>query len=52
MMTKMAEQMWGATVSLSPGYMIDKSLDWLEELSVAMAPHQLAASPIVRCRPE
>jgi hypothetical protein len=39
MMTKMAEQMWGAAVSLSPGYLIDKFLDWLEELNVAMALH-------------
>ena len=43
MITKMAEQMWGAAVSLSPGHLIDKFLDWLERLSVAMTPHQLAA---------
>lgn len=38
-MIKTAEQMWGATLfMLSPGCLIDKFLDWLEELSGAMVP--------------
>ena len=41
MMTKLAEQMRDAAVTLSAGYLIDKFLDWLEELSVAMVPAQV-----------
>jgi hypothetical protein len=38
MMTRWAEQMRDAAVALSAGYLIDKFLDWLEELSVALVP--------------
>ena len=39
MMIKTAEQMWDAALlMLSPGCLIDKFLDWIEELSVAMVP--------------
>ena len=41
MMTKTAEQIWGAALLLSPGYVIDKFLDWLEEMNVAMVPAQV-----------
>ena len=41
MMTKLAEKMRGAALALSAGYLIDKFLDWLEELSVAMVPAQV-----------
>jgi hypothetical protein len=39
MISKTAEQMWGAAhLMLSPGTLIDKFLDQLEELSVALVP--------------
>jgi hypothetical protein len=38
MMIKTAERMWGAALLMSPGYLIDKFLDWIEELSEAMVP--------------
>ena len=42
MMIKTAEQMWGAALlMLSPGCLIDKFLDWLEELRGAMVPAQI-----------
>jgi len=37
-MTRTAKQMWGAAVATSPGYLIDKFLDWIEELSLSMEP--------------
>ena len=37
MMNQLAERMWVAALSMSPGHLIDKLLDWLEELRVAMA---------------
>ena len=52
MMIKIAARIRGAAVSLRPGYFIDRFLDWLEELSVVIAPRQLAASPIATCQPE
>ena len=36
MMNLLAERMWGAAVSMSPGHLVDKVLDWLKELSDAM----------------
>ena len=37
MMNQLAERMRGAAFSMSPGHLIDKLLDWLEELRCAMA---------------
>ncbi len=37
MMNQLAERMRVAALSMSPGHLIDKFLDWLEELRVAMA---------------
>ena len=37
MMNQLAERMWVAALSMSPGHLVDKSLDWLEELRVAMS---------------
>jgi hypothetical protein len=37
MMNQLAERMTGAALSMSPGHLIDKLLDWLEELRIAMA---------------
>jgi hypothetical protein len=37
MMNQLAERMRVAAVSISPGHLIDKLLDWLEELRGAMA---------------
>lgn len=38
MISKTAEQMWGAALSMSPGSLVDKFLDWVEELSGTMFP--------------
>jgi hypothetical protein len=37
MMNQLAERMWGAALSMSPGHLVDKFLDWLEELRGALA---------------
>ena len=37
MMNQLAERMRIAALSMSPGHLIDKFLDWLEELRGAMA---------------
>jgi len=37
MMNQLAEQMWVAALSMSPGHLVDKFLDLLEELRCAMA---------------
>ena len=37
MMNQLAERMWVAALSMSPGHLVDKFLDWLEELRGAMA---------------
>ena len=37
MMNQLAELIGGAALSMSPGHLVDKFLDWLEELRGAMA---------------
>ena len=37
MMNQLAERVWVAALSMSPGHLVDKFLDWLEELRGAMA---------------
>lgn len=37
MMNQLAERMWVTALSMSPGHLIDKFLDRLEELRGAMA---------------
>ena len=37
MMNQLAERMRVAALAMSPGHMVNKFLDWLEELRVAMA---------------
>jgi hypothetical protein len=37
MMNQLTERMRVAALSMSPGHLIDKLLDWLEELRCAMA---------------
>ena len=37
MMNQLAERMWNAALSMSPEHLVDKFLDWLEELRGAMA---------------
>ena len=37
MMNQLAERMRGVALSMSPGHLIDRLLDWLEELRGAMA---------------
>jgi hypothetical protein len=36
MMNQLAERMRGAALSMSPGHLIDKLLDWLDDLRGAM----------------
>ncbi|WP_334408674.1 hypothetical protein [Bradyrhizobium sp. AZCC 1721] len=36
-MNQLAERMKGAALSMSPEHLVDKFLDWLEELRGAMA---------------
>ena len=36
-MNRLAERMRGAALSMSPGHLIDKFLDWLDDLRGAMA---------------
>lgn len=36
-MNQLAERMRGAALSMSPEHLVDKFLDWLEELRSAMA---------------
>ncbi|WP_334417330.1 MULTISPECIES: hypothetical protein [unclassified Bradyrhizobium] len=36
-MNQLAERMRGAALSMSPEYLVDKLLDWLEELRGALA---------------
>ncbi len=40
MMIRTAVQMWRAALATSPGYLIDKFLDWIEHLSNTMLPAQ------------
>ncbi len=35
-MNQLAERMGAAALSMSPGRMVDKFLDWLDELRIAM----------------
>ena len=37
MMNQLAERMWVVALSMSPGHLVDKFLDLLEELRGAMA---------------
>ncbi|MEH2505512.1 hypothetical protein V1290_004323 [Bradyrhizobium sp. AZCC 1578] len=37
MMNQLAERMRGAALSMSPEHLVDKFLDWLEELRGALA---------------
>ena len=41
MMIRIAEEIWGKALSLSPGCLIDKFLDWLDDMNVAMVPAQV-----------
>ena len=36
-MNQLAERMWDAALSMSPGHLVDKFLYWLDELRGAMA---------------
>jgi hypothetical protein len=37
MMNQLAERMRAAALSMSPGHLVDKFLDWIDELRGAMA---------------
>ena len=37
MMNQLAERMWVAALAMSPGNLVDKFLNWLEELRGALA---------------
>ena len=43
MMNQLAERMGIAALSMSPSYLMDKFLDWLEELRGAMALDEINA---------
>jgi hypothetical protein len=45
-MIKTAKRVWGTALSMRPGSLIDKFLDWVEELSGAIVPAQPGASVI------
>ena len=38
MMIKTAAQVWDAALAIRPGHLIDKFLDWIEELTSTMVP--------------
>jgi hypothetical protein len=45
MISKTAEQIWGTALSmLSPGCLIDKFLDWVDELRCTMVPARVDRS--------
>ena len=41
MVIQLIVQILGAALSMSPSYLIDKFLDWIEELSGTMVPAQV-----------
>lgn len=52
MMIKTAEQIWNAALAMSPGYLIDRFLDWMEELSITMVPAQADRLACIEVRTE
>ena len=53
MISRTAEQMWGAALlMLNPGCLIDKFLDWLEELSETLVPARIDELACNRVRAE
>lgn len=52
MMIKTAVQMWDAALARSPGYLIDKLLDWIEELSNTVVVAQPDSLALIEVRTE
>jgi hypothetical protein len=50
MMTKAAEQIRRAALATSSRYLIDKFLDWIEQLSIVMAPAQVNRLACIEAR--
>jgi hypothetical protein len=49
---KTAKQICAAALATSPGYLIDKFLDWIEQLSVTMVPAQMDGLVCIEIRTE
>ena len=52
MMIKAAKQVWGAALAMRPGHLIDKVLDWVEELSTTMLAAQADRLALIEVRTE
>jgi hypothetical protein len=52
MMIKTAGQVWDAALAMKPGYLIDKFLDWIEELSSALVSAQVHELALIEARTE
>lgn len=52
MMIKTASQMWIAALATRPDYLIDKFLDWVEELSITTGPVQVNGLVCIEIRSE
>ena len=52
MMIKTAVQVWDAALAMSPGDLIDKFLDWVEELSNTMVVARSDALALIKIRSE
>ena len=53
MVIKLTTRMWGTALAMSPGNLIDKFLDWIEELSGTLLPAHVEGlvQAEVRCDP-
>jgi hypothetical protein len=52
MMIKTAVQVWDAALATRPGHLIDKFLDWIEELSNTMVAAQPDTPALIEVRIE
>jgi hypothetical protein len=50
MMTRAAEQIRRAVLAMSPRYLIDRFLNWTEQLSIMMAPAQVNRLACIEAR--
>ena len=47
-----AQQMWRTALATRPDYLIDKFLDWMEDLSITMMPVQMNGLACIEVRTE
>jgi hypothetical protein len=52
MMIKTAVRLWHAAHATRPGHLIDKFLDWIEDLSVTMLPARVEGLVRIEIRTE